>query len=155
MRGHGNPGQGGRRRRYSTQRPRHGRRGRSDGGWRRTYDPSLSGRDVDSQTVYDSDYGPADFAKPRGAPEEAYWPYGRDFFFYGAPVPGEGIYPEHHWGGGVVYGLEGAGYAPFGLIHFPAYGYDYEYPRRRGRWRRRRARPAPARDRGRNRRRRR
>lgn len=65
----------------------------------------------------------------RGRYDEAYWPYGREFMRYGAPVPGGGVYPEHHWGGGVVYGLEGAGWAPFGLIGMPGYAYEH-WPRR-------------------------
>lgn len=71
------------------------------------------------------------------AEREAEWaPYGHDFFRWGAPVPGHGIYPEHHWGGGMIYGLEGAGWAPFGWIHFPGYGHEY------GDWRREEARRA-------------
>lgn len=54
-----------------------------------------------------------------------YRPYGHEFFRYGAPVPGEGVYPEHHFGGGMMYGLEGAGWAPFGMVGFPLYAYEY------------------------------
>lgn len=71
------------------------------------------------------------YGREYATPDDDYAPYGRDFFRWGAPVPGRGIYPDQHWGGGMIYGLEGGGWAPFGLIGFPAYAYEYEYRRRR------------------------
>lgn len=47
------------------------------------------------------------------------------------PSPWGGFYPPVPWGGGVVYGLEGGGPAPFEPIGYHPYGDDYRYTLRR------------------------
>ncbi|HEX7051469.1 MAG TPA: hypothetical protein VF188_14785 [Longimicrobiales bacterium] len=43
------------------------------------------------------------------------------------PAPWGGFYPPVPWGGGVVYGLEGGGPAPFEPIGAHPYGDEYVY----------------------------